>query len=200
LASASSSSSTGACPLHSERRWPRINALSAMRRTYSTSAALRSSPFTLHPSPFTLHSHVIHFFRQLVERRMAVDLVFHRVEHLRLRIGIGRHDLVGAHHPDAYAFLPACEHIARSLQRHTRVARMHTAAVLVVQPVAAADEHFPQRPFLPVHRLLQLTCSDRFSLRPVFLLGALCVGFSLFRGVCQRRLPHPRPIFPGLHP
>src|SRR5262245_7493811 len=35
LGSARSSSKTGACPHHSDRRWPRINALSARRRVYS---------------------------------------------------------------------------------------------------------------------------------------------------------------------
>src|SRR3954452_12439845 len=37
LDNAMSSSSIGACPHHSDRRWPRISASSARRRVYSTS-------------------------------------------------------------------------------------------------------------------------------------------------------------------
>src|SRR5581483_5567222 len=55
------------------------------------------------------------------------------------------------HHPDAYAFLTARVHIARRLQGELRVRCMHAAAVLVIEPAFAANEHFPQRPFFAFH-------------------------------------------------
>src|SRR3954463_16314271 len=91
----------------------------------------------------TRSSHVIYLIRQLEERRMAVDLILTGIEHFRLGVRIGGDDVLGAHHPDAHAFLPAREYVARGLQRHARIRCMHTATVLVIETVAAADKDFP---------------------------------------------------------
>ena len=56
-------------------------------------------------------------------------------------------DVVGAHHPDAHAFLAPRVDVARVLDGHLRVGRMQAAAVLVVEAGLAAHEHFPKRPF-----------------------------------------------------
>src|SRR3954462_12819287 len=76
LASAMSSSSTGAWPVHSERRWPRIRAVSAMRRRFCTSGL----ELTWMEACMVARSHVVDGFGQLVEGRVAIHLVLHRIE------------------------------------------------------------------------------------------------------------------------
>ena len=78
-------------------------------------------------------SHVVERLGQLVEGRVAVDLVFHRIE-VHLLVGrVAGDDLVGAHHPHAGAFLAPGVDVARHLDRHLRVGGVQAAAVLVVE-------------------------------------------------------------------
>src|SRR5258705_13492619 len=93
------------------------------------------------------HSHVIERLGQLVERRVAVDLVFHRIKVRRLLARVARRDLVGADDPDARTLLAPRVDVARELDRHLRVGGVEAAAVLVVESGLAAYEHFPERPF-----------------------------------------------------
>ncbi len=131
-------------------------------------------------------------FGQLVEGRVAVDLVFHRVEVHRLVARVAGDDLVGAHHPHAGAFLAPRVDVARQLDRHLRVGGVQAAAVLVVEARLAAHEDFPQRPFGLRRRSARrrpATCrcgSCRLPHR--LLLG----------GMRQRRLAHPGAVVPGL--
>lgn len=90
---------------------------------------------------------MVDFRWELVERRVAVDLVICRLEVARLVRRVAGVDQVGAHRPDAHALLPPRIDIARELHRHLGVGGMQAAAVLVVKPRLAADENLPERPF-----------------------------------------------------
>src|SRR5262245_18383451 len=92
LASAMSSSSTGAWPVHSPRRWPRMSAVSPMRSRYCTSGR----ELTWIDACISA-SHVVHGGGQLVEGGVAVHLVLRRVEVHALLARVARHDVVGAH-------------------------------------------------------------------------------------------------------
>ena len=145
LASAMSSSSTGAWPLHSARRCARIRQVSPMRSRYCTAGRWTIDAMDACIARAHMWSTRL---GQLVEGRVAVDLVFHRVEVHRLVGRVAGDDLVGAHDPDAGAFLAPRVDVARHLDRHLRIGRVQAAAVLVVEAGLAAHEHFPQRPFV----------------------------------------------------
>ena len=96
----------------------------------------------------------------------------HRVEEHWLVVGFAGSDGRRRHHPDGDAFLPARVDIARHLQRLLGVHRVQAAAVLVLQALLAADEHFPQRPvvlmhggFLPVQAACWLAAARSACLR-----------------------------------
>src|SRR4051812_22180417 len=93
FASAMSSSSTGAWPVHSAMRCARISAVSPMRRRYWTCASL-DTRMDVACIGVPLASHVVDFLRQLVEGRVAIHLVFHRVEVLALLARVARDDVV----------------------------------------------------------------------------------------------------------
>src|SRR5450755_65531 len=78
---------------------------------------------------------------------MAIDLVGHRIEKSGLVARVAGDDLVRAYDPDADAFLAPRVHVARQLDGELRVGGVQAAAVLMVEPCLAANEHFPQRPF-----------------------------------------------------
>ena len=121
---------------------------------------------------------------QLVERRVAVHLVFHRVEVHGLLARVGGHDLAGQHDPDAGAFLAAGVDVARHLDRHLGVGRVQAAAMLVIKARLVADKHFPQRPFV---------LDGRLSSCRLFLGGLLA-------GMGQCGVAHPGAVVPGLDP
>ncbi len=56
--------------------------------------------------------------------------------------------MVGLNHPDRHAFVAAGVDVARVLDRHFGVGRMQGADVAVAHPVLAADEDFPEGPFV----------------------------------------------------
>ena len=185
LASAMSSSSTGAWPHHSPRRWPRIRQVSPMRSRYCTAGLRSTCDGCLHRRPHMWSTRL----GQLVEGRVAVDLVFHRVEVHVLVARVAGHDLVGAHHPDADAFLAPRVDVARHLDRHLRVGRVQAAAVLVVQAGLAAHEHFPQRPFVG-SSVVSLSGMLLSLMRPPAASPACAHGPAPLRAPRRRR---PRP-------
>src|SRR6185436_12443325 len=98
--------------------------------------------------PWQWRSQVLYLVRNLIERRMPVDLVLRRLEQC-VRIRWIRSDDVGrAHDPDAHALLPPRVHVARVLDCHRRISGMNAADVLVLETGARTNEHFVQRPLL----------------------------------------------------
>src|SRR5690606_8994548 len=129
LASAMSSSRTGAWPHHSASRCPWISTVSPMRSRYCTAGsaltcidecmsiiqgrAPGSSP--TQPAPVGgqgrrsqggwFHSHVIDGVGEPVEGGMPIHLVLQRVEVHVLVARVARDDVIRASHPDAGAHL-----------------------------------------------------------------------------------------------
>ena len=64
--------------------------------------------------------------------------------------GRARRDVGGLDHPDAHPLVAAGVDVAGVLDRHLGVGRVQAADMAVRQPVLAADEHLPERPF-PAH-------------------------------------------------
>src|SRR3569833_774314 len=90
-------------------------------------------------------SHMPDFVGYLIERRMPVDLGFRRLEQHALVDRIGGGDRARRYHPDRESLAAAGIDVARGLQRHGGIGRMQRATMLVREPVAAADEDFPER-------------------------------------------------------
>src|SRR5256885_213426 len=80
LVMAMSSSRMGAWPHHWPRRWARIRQVSPRRSRYCTSGRASMAMEEAEAFMAAPRSHVVHRGRQLVEGRMAVDLVLGRVE------------------------------------------------------------------------------------------------------------------------
>src|SRR5438128_1453258 len=104
LESAMSSSSVGARPDHSASRCAMTRQVSPMRSRYCTvgSAETRIEAPAAGAElarAVIAGSHVVERLGQLVEGRMAVDLVGHRIEERRLVARVAGRDLVGAHDP-----------------------------------------------------------------------------------------------------
>src|SRR5712664_3229108 len=99
LVSATSSSIVGPRLVHSARRCARTRQPSAM---------------TSRPSSSDVGDTV----GNLVERRMAINLVQRWLEQLALVGGITRDDRGARHHPDAHALAPTGVDVARVLDRH----------------------------------------------------------------------------------
>src|SRR3954465_12164217 len=76
----------------------------------------------------------------LVEGRVAVDLVERRLEQRVLVARVARDDLRRWDDPDAAALTAAGVDVTRVLDGHLGVDRVHAADVLMVQTVARADE------------------------------------------------------------
>ena len=194
LVSAMSSSSTGAWPHHSPRRWPRIRQVSAEAQQVLHAAGGRCVCERWIDARASIAALTCGRLRigQLVEGRVAVHLVFRRVE---VHVLVGRvagDDLVAAHHPDAAAFLAARVDVARQLDRHLRVGRVQAAAVLVVEAGLAAHEHFPQRPFVAGRRSMRCHC---LRLLPCVLLA--CARGPARPRAPRRRRPRPSRARPG---
>src|SRR3712207_2294911 len=83
---------------------------------------------------------------ELVEGRVAVDLVATRREERVLLVRARRGDEVRADHPDADPLVAAGVDVTRVPQRHRVVRRVQGADVHVVEPPLAADEHLVERP------------------------------------------------------
>src|SRR5687768_13998638 len=101
-------------------------------------------------------SHVGDVLRDLVERRVAVDLVAARGEHRVLLVGARRGDVRGLHHPDAHALVAPGVDVAGRVHRHLVVRCVQRADVHVVEPALAAHEDLVERPVPPAHRRLRL--------------------------------------------
>src|SRR5215218_8296188 len=82
----------------------------------------------------------------VVERRVAVDLVAARREQRVLLVGARRGDRVGADDPDAHALVAAGVDVAGVQQRHPVVGGVQRADVHVVETALAADEDLVERP------------------------------------------------------
>src|SRR4051794_14872462 len=91
------------------------------------------------------YSHMPDFVGYLIECRMPVDLGIRGLEQHALVGRIGGGDRARRHHPDRESLAAAGIDVARSLQRHGGIGRMQRAAMFMREPVAAADEDFPER-------------------------------------------------------
>lgn len=81
--------------------------------------------------------------RQVIKRGMAVHFIVGRFVKTFSFTGVGSMDVFTLHYPDAYTFLPAGVHIAGVLHSHLRIGCVQAAHVLVIEPLLAADKHFP---------------------------------------------------------
>src|SRR5699024_10133676 len=102
----------------------------------------------------TAASHVGDVLGDVVERRVAVDLVCGGRE-VRVLLGRARRrDRVRAYDPDARALVAAGEHVAGVAQCHLVVGGMDRPDVYVVEAALAAYEHLVQRPVCIGHAAL----------------------------------------------
>src|SRR5215203_735352 len=102
------------------------------------------------------YSHVRHVLRDLVERRVAVDLVAAGGEHGVLLVGARRGDVGGPDHPDAHALVAPRVQVAGGVHGHLVVRCVQGTDVHVVEPALAADEDLVQRPVPAAERRLRL--------------------------------------------
>src|SRR5918997_4922156 len=82
----------------------------------------------------------------LVERRVAIDLVATGGEQRVLLVGAGGGDVGGPDHPDAHALVAPGVEVAGGVDGHLVVGCVQRADVDVVEAALAADEHLVQRP------------------------------------------------------
>src|SRR5918993_1730968 len=185
LATATSSSSSGAAVTHWVSRWVSTRASSPSIRQYSPRSAgsipsgtvvstpasgssnpvpkaqCPSPPWAWSSASYTVSScanavplaggcrgrlHVRDGLRDLVERRVAVDLVAARGEHRVLLVRAGRRDVGRLDDPDAHALVAPGVEVAGRVHRHLVVRGVQRADVHVVDPALSADEHLVQRP------------------------------------------------------
>src|SRR5690242_16812344 len=125
FASAMSSSRIGACPHHSDRRWPSTSRSSPRRSKYSLNLDATG---------------------HLVELRMPIWLVVPRIEEWTHVLRRRRRNLSRADDPDAHGFAAPRVDVARVLQRGLRVDGVHTARVLVRFTARWLYEDLPERP------------------------------------------------------
>src|SRR5262245_30393810 len=93
-------------------------------------------------------SHAPHFFRNVKERRMPIDLGIRRLEKWSLVRGSARDNVGRFHSPDAHALTATGIDIARVLDRHRGIGRMQAPDVAMVQTMLTTDENFPEGPFV----------------------------------------------------
>src|SRR5690349_3283428 len=173
FARAMSSSRIGACPHHSDRRWPSTSRSSPRRSKYSLN--------------FDATGH-------LVELRMPIGFVVPRIEERAHVLGRRRRNLSRADDPDAHGFAPPRVDVACVLQRRLRVDGVHTARVLVRLTTRWLYEDLPQRPLRVARRtgrFVRHRCHKKAA--PLGRLGR-GTGSCLFRRVRGRRDTNP---FPG---
>src|SRR6516225_10470646 len=148
------------------------------------------------------------FFGYVVERRVAVNLGFRRLEHHALLGRVGRRDRARRNYPDRQALAAASEDVAGGLQRHGGVGRMQRAAMLVREPVAAANEDFPQRRVGFGHRNLQKFYSAACASCRCLRLSAKAAAasrtqapssYALRRAAIRSRLHGPLPASTSLN-
>src|SRR3954469_9066555 len=101
-------------------------------------------------------SHVGDVLGDLVERRVAVDLVAAGGEHRVLLVGAGRGDVGGLDHPDAHALVAARVEVAGRVHGHLVVGSVQRTDVHVVEAALAAHEDLVQGPVAPGSGLLRL--------------------------------------------
>src|SRR5690242_7598628 len=89
---------------------------------------------------------MLHFVRDVVESRVAVDLALRRLEQFTRLIRVARHDLRRRHDPQAHPFEPPRVGVARVGERELRVRSMNAANVAMREPAFRTDENFPKRP------------------------------------------------------
>src|SRR6476469_9796968 len=76
---------------------------------------------------FPLRLDVLHLVRDVVEGRVAIDLVRCRFEQFTGLVGVRRDDVGRFHHPQTHPFLPPGVGVARVRQRELPVRSMNTA-------------------------------------------------------------------------
>src|ERR1700754_2103148 len=106
-------------------------------------------------------SYVRDVLGDLVERRVAVDLVAARREERVLLVRARRGDAAGLHHPDADALVAPGVQVPGVAQRHLGVGGSQGADVHVVQATLAPHEDLVQRPVAPDAIGLDLVRYDR---------------------------------------
>ena len=160
LASAMSSSSIGAWPHHSDRRWPRISASSASAQHVADQRRLGDGDRW--SSAITCAR-----LRRARRRTSGGDRSCWPAGSNSMPLSAGSEAMMAVrrHHPDRQPLAAPRVDVARRLQRHFGVGRVQRADMLVRQPVAAADEHLPERQFCVVMALLAVTPAVRRARR-----------------------------------
>ena len=80
---------------------------------------------------------------------MAINLIVGRIEEGGGLVGIGGMDIFTFHDPDADAFHAAGVYVPCIFDSHLCVCRVEATGMLVIQPLFAADEYFPEGPITP---------------------------------------------------
>src|SRR5690242_21944072 len=89
---------------------------------------------------------MLHFVRDVVESRVAVDLALRRLEQFTRLIRVARHDLRRRHDPQAHPFEAPRVRVPRVGERELRVRSMNAANVAMRKSAFRTDENFPERP------------------------------------------------------
>jgi hypothetical protein len=96
--------------------------------------------------------HMRYFVGHGVKRRVAIDLVTGWFEEWVGVVGVGSGDVLGLDYPNAHAFVPAGVEVTGVFDCHFRISGVQATDMLVVEAAFAADEYFPEGPFL-FHRI-----------------------------------------------